>query len=485
LSSNIAERNDLIESYLVGNRLFKFLSVVLPTHHQYFSSEPRLEELRNGSELQIMELLEYMEELELMIDEMEYNRYILKDLTPTEPQENTGRENITTNEIPQEDWIVRRNFLHEYTKRSGVDYSEISDTIFATSTEKKQQKQPQQRGAHHSKTSNDSYGRFQGGNVKVAVQAIESSNQIQKRLKPDANNSQNHDQILKQRVAAVVTANSNVNLSTNSRRSMRSFSNRSARTGSSPSPNIGGESSDSNADNSHTEFQNSSLNDSNSIVDKGLFQDRTFPPYRAEVPTNSAGQQLRKDRQQLKDFVEDPQMSWDADFSQSNVFSSEKSQVEDIAEFEPGDSNTGLTVQKTYPRGKKQSERRKPLPKIKEPPFSYPRSVWGHAHVHAARLSSSFEGQKYDSNEKNRGVPSAQSDCSSDIFYSLEDPVVNTEPVKTKIEERLEHAMDPRNNPPRDSDFTVTQRGKSSALEANTQRKLINQFRGCVRFLLD
>jgi len=489
LSSNIAERNDLIESYLVGNRLFKFLSVVLPTHHQYFSSEPRLEELRNGSELQIMELLEYMEELELMIDEMEYNRYILKDLTPTEPQENTGRENIMTNEIPQEDWIVRRKFLHEFTKRSGADYSEKSDTILTArpkmSSEKKQQTQPQQRGAQHSNKSDDSYGRFQSGNVKVAVQAIESSNQLQKLFKPDANDSQNHDQILKQRVAAVVTANSNVELSTNSRRSMRSISNRSTRTSSLPSPNVGGESSDSNAENSHTDFKNSSLNDANSIVDKGSFQDRTFPPYRAEVKTNSAGQQLHTDRQQLKGSEEEPQLSWDADFSQFNVFSSEKSQVEDIAELEPGDSNTGLTIQNSYPRSKKQSERRKPLPKIKEPPFSYPRSVWGHAHVHAARLSSSFEGQTYDSNERQWELPSAQSDCSSDIFHSLEDPVVNTEPVKTKIEERLEHAMDPRNNPPRDNDFTVTQRGKSSALEANTQRKLINQFRGCVRFLLD
>lgn len=82
LSTGIGEAQELKESYLVGNRLVKFLSVVLPTHGEYFSDEPRLANLRQRSQAQLIELLQYMEELALLIDEMQFNKYILKDLTP-------------------------------------------------------------------------------------------------------------------------------------------------------------------------------------------------------------------------------------------------------------------------------------------------------------------------------------------------------------------------------------------------------------------
>ncbi|KAG7354710.1 hypothetical protein IV203_004066 [Nitzschia inconspicua] len=82
LTGSISEREDLIERYLIGNRLFKFLSIVLPTHTDYFSAEPNLAALRVKSQNQLIDLLQCMEELELMIDEMEYNAYILTDLTP-------------------------------------------------------------------------------------------------------------------------------------------------------------------------------------------------------------------------------------------------------------------------------------------------------------------------------------------------------------------------------------------------------------------
>jgi hypothetical protein len=74
----------LTESYLVGNRLVKFLPVVLPTHPGYFSPDIRLAALRNRSQGQLIELLQYMEELALLMDEMQYNKYILQDLTPEE-----------------------------------------------------------------------------------------------------------------------------------------------------------------------------------------------------------------------------------------------------------------------------------------------------------------------------------------------------------------------------------------------------------------
>lgn len=74
------ETADLTESYLIGNRLVKFLSTVLPTHDQYFSEDPKLVQMKNKSQSQLVELLQYLEQLARIIDEDELNRYILKDL---------------------------------------------------------------------------------------------------------------------------------------------------------------------------------------------------------------------------------------------------------------------------------------------------------------------------------------------------------------------------------------------------------------------
>ncbi len=83
IRTNINEL-ELAESYLVGNRLIKFLSIVLPTHREYFSQDPKLYALRQRSQEQLVELLQYLEEIAIVIDEFQYNKYILRDLTPEE-----------------------------------------------------------------------------------------------------------------------------------------------------------------------------------------------------------------------------------------------------------------------------------------------------------------------------------------------------------------------------------------------------------------
>jgi len=487
LSSNIAERNELIESYLVGNRLFKFLSVVLPTHHQYFSIDPRLEELRNNSESQLMELLEYMEELELMIDELEYNRYILKDLTPSEPKVNTGGGNIVINGMLQEDCVADGNFSQRFSEIERIEDSN-NDIIIASKpkmpTERIQKRPPEKLeecAAHHSNQRDDAYRKFQGGSVKVAVQAIEASHNKQ------ACDSSSQHQILKQKVAAVVTASSNVERSTDSRRSIRSISSITARLGSLSSTDIDKTRSETFPNRSHMQFQEFSQNDSNTIISQGLFHDTPFQPNHPEAPKNSIQRkQSKQDVRPLHESPRDSLMSWDADFSQFNVFSSEKIQGDDFVGLKPKNTNIDLLFHDPCPRGKKQSESPKYLSKIKEPPVSYHRSVWGHSQAHAARLLSSYEGHEPNTNAHKMEVLSALSDCSSDIFHSLEDPGSKMKPVKTKIEERMERAMDPRNNPSKGKNLsTMVQYENSSVLKANPQRKLINQFRGCVRFLID
>lgn len=94
------------ESYLVCHRLVKFLSVALPNHPEYFSSDPELVQLRSDSQAQLVDLLQYQEELSLLIDEMQYNifvlqdKYILQDLEAEEktqtPERPSGPSNNAT-----------------------------------------------------------------------------------------------------------------------------------------------------------------------------------------------------------------------------------------------------------------------------------------------------------------------------------------------------------------------------------------------------
>ena len=69
----------------MGNRLVKFMSRVLPTHKDYFSADPRLIQMRVDSQSQLIELLQYLEELALIIDEEEYQEFIRMNLSVEEP----------------------------------------------------------------------------------------------------------------------------------------------------------------------------------------------------------------------------------------------------------------------------------------------------------------------------------------------------------------------------------------------------------------
>ena len=74
---------NLRDTYLVGTRLSKFLSTVLPTHKDFHSTDPELAELRRQSHERWLSLSHYLEELALIIDEEEHNQFVLKDLNDT------------------------------------------------------------------------------------------------------------------------------------------------------------------------------------------------------------------------------------------------------------------------------------------------------------------------------------------------------------------------------------------------------------------
>jgi len=73
-------QENLSETYLVGNRLVKFLSTVLPTHKDYFSDEHELTERRKKSQASLVHVLQRIERLAVMMDEEAWNRHILTDL---------------------------------------------------------------------------------------------------------------------------------------------------------------------------------------------------------------------------------------------------------------------------------------------------------------------------------------------------------------------------------------------------------------------
>mmetsp|Transcript_15778 Transcript_15778/g.18044 ORF Transcript_15778/g.18044 Transcript_15778/m.18044 type:complete len:624 (-) Transcript_15778:73-1944(-) len=478
LSSNISERNKLIESYLIGNRLFKFLSVVLPTHNQYFSPEPKLTSLRDRSEVQLIELLEYMDELELMIDEMEYNRYILNDLTPSELKFSNRDENNTSITSSDDGDTVRGS---KYNKRN--DKSSGKSRIIKTGTltsiatpetpiqrnygESLQPMEEEDEGSGQmTSSSSSSHQMFQDGNVTGAVQAIEDSHQIQGSPAP-TNICESQHKMLKERVAAVLTASNNLDGCNDSLKPIPSASSSVARSTA-----------------------------SHSFMDKS----KILMTREGETHTlNDTNMSQRKtDEEEGKSFN-----SWDADFSQFDAFSD--NQDSDSAAFDLKRSHIDLLLQDHFSLESKSSERIKPLSKIKEPPISHPRSVLAQVQVNAARLSSPIEWAEITTNKFDAELCRASSDCSSDIFHSLEDPVpfpitTKTEermkrtcpvpsPITTKIEERMKRAALTRrqrkscSNP--DVAFDLIDHEGSSLVEAQSNRNLLNQFRGCVKSLLD
>jgi len=490
LSSNIAERNELIESYLIGNRLFKFLSIVLPTHHQYFSLDQKLEELRHRSESQLMELLDYIEGLELMIDEMEYNGYILNDLTPSQIHGTRGGNETLhiTNEMSSDDGDINGGFLEGSSDTKQNDNSNDNDNNTSEMAISKirmqtnqegllQQKQQLRSGVEqHSSQNNNQCKKFQGGNVKVAVQAIEASYQKQKQT----NDLQSQHEIFKERVAAVLTANSSVERSNNSDRSVRSICSGATKYNSLFSRNTNAMQLDFSPEKSQMDanknLQECLPYDAEFIDDQGLFQVSKSKSDHPEMPKKSIEKKRREKEEELQhESPGDSFSSWNLDFSDCNAFLSDAKEFEG---FEQKKTHIDLLLEDPPSPSPKQKQTESPklLPKIKEPPVSYPRSIRVHAQAQAARLSPSFE--------LTTELSHALSDCSSDIFNSLEDHrPKETARVKTRIEKRIERAMTFKRG--RYESTGNTSYEDSSLLEGHPQRKLLDQFRGCVRSLLD
>eukprot|EP00548_Thalassiothrix_antarctica_P019634 CAMPEP_0194194474 /NCGR_PEP_ID=MMETSP0154-20130528/75605_1 /TAXON_ID=1049557 /ORGANISM="Thalassiothrix antarctica, Strain L6-D1" /LENGTH=390 /DNA_ID=CAMNT_0038918907 /DNA_START=32 /DNA_END=1201 /DNA_ORIENTATION=+ len=76
IKTSIDNYNELIQAYLTGNRLVKILSTVLPTHRDYLSQRVDLARQRNKSQALLVRLLQFLEQLALIIDKEEHKNYI-------------------------------------------------------------------------------------------------------------------------------------------------------------------------------------------------------------------------------------------------------------------------------------------------------------------------------------------------------------------------------------------------------------------------
>jgi hypothetical protein len=70
----IANRAELEKAYLLGTRLVKFLSTVLPTHPDYMLGATALE--RDQSHEQLLQLIQFLDQMARIIDEQEHSAYI-------------------------------------------------------------------------------------------------------------------------------------------------------------------------------------------------------------------------------------------------------------------------------------------------------------------------------------------------------------------------------------------------------------------------
>jgi hypothetical protein len=73
----IDTRDELLEAYMVGNRLVKFLSTILPTHGDYYTQEDVTAiEARERSQGQVSVVAKYLDQIALLIDKQEHEDYI-------------------------------------------------------------------------------------------------------------------------------------------------------------------------------------------------------------------------------------------------------------------------------------------------------------------------------------------------------------------------------------------------------------------------
>lgn len=76
LQHSIDTKADMIESYVLGNRLVRLLSTLLPRHRDYYSPDVEATRARAKSQEQLIKVLRYIDQLAILIDKEEHASFI-------------------------------------------------------------------------------------------------------------------------------------------------------------------------------------------------------------------------------------------------------------------------------------------------------------------------------------------------------------------------------------------------------------------------
>jgi hypothetical protein len=156
-------KEEFIEAYLVGRRLCKFLSKVLPTHQDYFVETAELNRLRTNSQAQLAELLPYLDQLERVIDEDEHQQYIRHVLgtDDDEEEEESDEEEQGQDEELSDKWQQAEEDTFDLNEEELLqDQSNVNTTIsshefLATENQEPHQERPTDPSTIPNNTSND------------------------------------------------------------------------------------------------------------------------------------------------------------------------------------------------------------------------------------------------------------------------------------------------------------------------------------------
>lgn len=126
----IDTREELMEAYMVGHRLVKFLSHILPTHGDYHSDEE--EDARYRSLEQLEAVLKYLDQIAVLVDKQEHEDYISSVLRNQPVRDFTNRD-VSVRQISYSDDNndVERDFTNRdvsfFDDNDVVDNEEVDD----------------------------------------------------------------------------------------------------------------------------------------------------------------------------------------------------------------------------------------------------------------------------------------------------------------------------------------------------------------------
>jgi len=133
----IDTRDELLEAYMVGHRLVQFLSSILPTHGSYFMEKAQ----RDRSQEQLVQVLQYLDQMAVLIDKQEHEDYIRSVLGATAVDESQTHHSSSTQSINN----TTMDSLFNYAAGSSAVGGDPNSSFEANSSKASSLQQKQQR----------------------------------------------------------------------------------------------------------------------------------------------------------------------------------------------------------------------------------------------------------------------------------------------------------------------------------------------------